>query len=175
MSLRAPVTGPETAASPLGPPIRTAPGATLGSGVSVQAAVIERLRSHILSLERHAPRRGPAAIPESVSSEDQNRAAGNGPLWKLGCDAGDGLLPGGLDTNAVHEIKGAPSVAGGASAVQFLGHPDPHLPRSHQVIDARESPSSPFLWVSANDRRGWSVCADMYASASRAGAAAAAE
>jgi protein ImuA len=40
--------------------------------------------------------------------------------WELGCTTADALLPKGLETNAIHEIKGTPSVAGGASAADWM-------------------------------------------------------
>src|ERR1700742_277872 len=90
------------------------------SSESVKDAVIERLRSRILSLERHAPRRGPWAATTSTSEEGarpispqvSRREAG----WQLVCAAADTLLPTGLAANALHEIKGQPSALHGASA-----------------------------------------------------------
>jgi protein ImuA len=147
LPLRVPVAAPETIASSLAPPLRTASGAIQGSNASVQAAVIERLRSRILSLERHAPRRGPAAIPET---KDQGLAARKRPPWELGCDAGDALLPGGLETNAVHEIKGAPSVAGGASASDWMtgiGFAARLAVRRTDALSAMKSANRPWvLW-----------------------------
>jgi protein ImuA len=40
--------------------------------------------------------------------------------WELGCSAADALLPKSIETNAVHEVKGVPSVAGGASAADWM-------------------------------------------------------
>lgn len=83
-----------------------------------KAAVIAGLRSRILNLERHAPRRGPltasqAVPPEAPCSARQQR-------WEFGCNALDALLPRGLATNVVHEIKGTPSATGGASAADWM-------------------------------------------------------
>ena len=78
---------------------------------SRQAAVIARLRSRIQSLERHALRYAPSA---------DTGAARQPPRWGLGCSACDALLPRGLEANAVHEIKGTPSVAKGASAADWM-------------------------------------------------------
>jgi hypothetical protein len=88
------------------------------AGVSPQAAVIAKLRSRILSLERHTPRRGLSAFSETVASEQ--RALGSQRRWELGCEACSLLLPRGLETNAVHEIKGTSSIAGGASAADWM-------------------------------------------------------
>jgi protein ImuA len=100
-------------------------------------------------LEKHAPRRGRAAIPESVSSEDRDRAIGKHPLWELGCDACD-ALPGGFETNAVHEIKGAPSIAGGASAADWMagiGFASRLAVRRTDALSAMKSANRPWvLW-----------------------------
>lgn len=147
MPLRVPVAAPETIASPLARSLGAASGAIQGSSASVQAAVIERLRSRILSLERHAPRGGPAAIPET---KDRGLAAGKRVPWELGCDAGDALLPGGLEANAVHEIKGAPSVARGASAADWMagiGFAARLAVRRTDALSAMKSANRPWvLW-----------------------------
>jgi hypothetical protein len=92
------------------------------SAESTKEAVIEGLRSRILSIERHAPRRGPSSsLPEARVSE-------NSPLsrlprrlrWELGCPAFDRLLPKGLEPNSLHEIKGEPSAIHGASAADWM-------------------------------------------------------
>jgi protein ImuA len=96
-----------------------APGVAEGLSVgpnqaSRQAAVIARLRSRIQSLERHALR-----YTSSAPSADTGTAR-QPPYWGLGCAACDALLPRGLEANAVHEIKGTPSVARGASAADWM-------------------------------------------------------
>jgi len=80
-------------------------------------AVIESLRSGILHIERHAPRRGAsAAVPENAPLPRSRRRL----RWELGCPACDDLLPRGLETNSLHEIKGAPSTIRGASAADWM-------------------------------------------------------
>jgi protein ImuA len=78
--------------------------------------VIEGLRSRILSLERHAPRRGASALPEVSPSPSQRRRV----RWELGCPECDALLPRGLESNSLHEIKGEPSAVDGASAADWM-------------------------------------------------------
>lgn len=93
------------------------PAAEPVPNVATKAAVIARLRSRILSLERHAPRRGPAASSDRVLSAIRGKRR---KCWELGCDAIDDLLPRGLEPNAVHEIKGVPSIRGKASAADWM-------------------------------------------------------
>ncbi len=81
---------------------------------SVKAAVITGLRSRILSLERHASRRGPSSQPDDAGTSSRRWS------WELGCPSFDELLPRGLETNSVHEIKGTPSALGGASAGDWM-------------------------------------------------------
>ena len=81
---------------------------------SVKAAVITGLRSRILSLERHASRRDPSSQPDDAGTSSRRWS------WELGCPSFDELLPRGLETNSVHEIKGTPSALGGASAGDWM-------------------------------------------------------
>ncbi len=91
---------------------------------NVREAVIEGLRSRILSLERHAPRRGAwasaAQIPESAAPSAASQRGRQELGWKLGCPAVDALLPAGFEAGALHEIKGAPSTKEGASAADWM-------------------------------------------------------
>ncbi len=81
-------------------------------------AVIENLRSRILHIERHAPRRGAVA---SASESASLPRAGRGRIsWELGCPVCDDLLPRGLETNSLHEIKGQSSAVRGASAADWM-------------------------------------------------------
>lgn len=115
---------------------------------SRKAAVIAGLRSRILSLERHAPRRGPLAPSEPTSAE--GRHPGRPRRWELGCSATDALLPKGLETNAVHEVKGVPSIAGGASAADWMasiGFAARLVARRVDSFSATRSASRPWvLW-----------------------------
>ena len=81
---------------------------------SVKAAVITGLRSRILSLERHASRRDPSSLPDDAGTPSRRGD------WELGCPSFDELLPSGLETNSIHEIKGTPSALGGASAGDWM-------------------------------------------------------
>ena len=81
---------------------------------SVKAAVIVGLRSRILGLERHASRRDPSSQPYDAGAPSRRG------VWELGCPSFDELLPRGLETNSLHEIKGAPSALGGASAGDWM-------------------------------------------------------
>jgi hypothetical protein len=81
---------------------------------SVKAAVIAGLRSRILGLERHASRRDPSSQPDDAGAPSRRG------VWELGCPSFDELLPRGLETNSLHEIKGAPSALGGASAGDWM-------------------------------------------------------
>ncbi|HML29314.1 MAG TPA: hypothetical protein PKE16_10825, partial [Hyphomicrobium sp.] len=69
----------------------------LAPSAAVKKAVIEGLRSRILSLERHAPRRGVRALQENgASAENVSSPAAHPsqrlePIWKLGCPAMDAL------------------------------------------------------------------------------------
>jgi len=89
---------------------------------SVKDAVIAGLRSRILSLERHAPRRGPweGAQEAPTAASGGVRTSSRRPRWELGYPAGDALLPAGLEPNALHEIKGAASAHHGASAADWM-------------------------------------------------------
>ena len=80
-------------------------------------AVIESLRSRIVHIEKHAPRRGAvASSPDSAASPPLGRRF----TWALGCPAADDLLPRGLETNSLHEVKGQPSAERGASAADWM-------------------------------------------------------
>lgn len=98
----------------------------LPPSAAAKEAVIQGLRSRILCLERHAPRRGARALqengasPESGSSPAAHAPQRQEPIWKLGCPAVDALLPAGLAANALHEIKGVPSAKDGASAADWM-------------------------------------------------------
>src|SRR5260221_4453287 len=88
---------------------------------TAKSSLIEGLRSRILSLERHAPRRGSSSLPESLASESASLPRSPRRLrWELGCLTSDGLLPKGLEPNALHEIKGEPSAFHGASAADWM-------------------------------------------------------
>lgn len=117
MTLTAPVIASDVASelTPVkaGAPIWPVP--SIGKPVaSVKAAVIAGLRSRILDLERHASCRGPSSLPEDA------RAPSCPAVWELGCPSFDELLPRGLETNSIHEIKAAPSTLGGASAGEWM-------------------------------------------------------
>lgn len=83
---------------------------------AVKDSVIESLRSRILHIERHAPRRGASAVPENSPLPRSRRRL----RWELGCPACDDLLPRGLEANSLHEIKGVPSAIHGASAADWM-------------------------------------------------------
>ena len=87
-----------------------------GKDDAVKDAVIESLRSRILHIERHAPRRGVSAAPENSPLPRSRRRL----RWELGCPACDDLLPRGLEANSLHEIKGVPSAVRGASAADWM-------------------------------------------------------
>ena len=97
------VSGPVWAVPAIGKPV-----------AAVKEAVIAGLRSRILGLERHASRRGPSSLPDDAGAQSRRG------VWELGCPSFDELLPRGLETNSLHEIKGAPSALGGASAGDWM-------------------------------------------------------
>jgi hypothetical protein len=82
--------------------------------------LLDSLRSSILKIEKHALRKGPAITRD----EAQGRSGGAGfpprARWELGCNADQALLPGGLEANALHEIKGKSSSPNGASAADWM-------------------------------------------------------
>ena len=86
---------------------------------SVRDAVIAGLRSRILSLERHVTWRGPGEDASTSEGKDLSHSLPRS-RWELGCPASDALLPAGLEPGALHEIKGAPSAAHGASAADWM-------------------------------------------------------
>ncbi|RUO99629.1 hypothetical protein [Hyphomicrobium sp.] len=85
-----------------------------------KAALIAGLRSHILSLERHAPRRGLWAAEADPSRGHSTALPRPEQGWRLGCSAVDALLPTGFEAGALHEVKGDPSAAEGASAADWM-------------------------------------------------------
>lgn len=124
------------------------PAADLMSA-SRKAAVIAGLRARILSLERYAPRRGPLAPSEPISAEGRQYPVRQ-RRWELGCSAAGILLPKGLEANAVHEVKGVPAVAGGASAADWMasiGFAARLAVRRVDSLSAMRSASRPWvLW-----------------------------
>lgn len=107
----APRPGP-AATPPADPgPEHTLPQLTAnGLSEDPRAALVDGLRSRIRTIERHAPRLGCAHTEKPPSST---------PRWDLGAAPVDALLPKGLETNGVHEVK-AVSYGAGASASDWM-------------------------------------------------------
>jgi protein ImuA len=94
-----------------------------GGEADVKDAILDGLRSRILRLERHAPRKGPWASTSFAAAGDNGSPTplvSQMPRWRLGCPAFDALLPAGIEANALHEIKGLPSTLTGASASDWM-------------------------------------------------------
>ncbi len=123
--------------------------APASSSESVKDAIIEGLRSRILGLERHAPRRGSwasqaaASASEGIPPPASPRLSGREADWRLGCPDADALLPAGLEPNALHEIKGEPSAPHGASAADWMAGIGFAARLAVRRIDGLAGPSRP--------------------------------
>lgn len=78
-----------------------------------KAALLRRLREDVGRIERHMPRMEDAHATWRVRGQKGG--------WWLGADAADALLPGGLATDALHEIKARARGAGAAAAPASAG------------------------------------------------------
>lgn len=85
-----------------------------------KAALIGRLRDSIRRIERHAPRFDARAAPRPAEADAASRPSAP-PAWRLGDQSLDALLPFGLATDGLHEVKAAGrQPAAGASAGEWM-------------------------------------------------------